>query len=173
MTVVRRPSPFGDLVTLRQAMDRLFEDSFVRPGRWVAAADSGQLAVDVQMTGAELVVQAQLPGVKPDDVEVTIENGTLVIAAQTRSDEQSETSQYLLREIRHGSMSRTIALPDGLEPDRARATFEDGLLILRIPRAEQVKPRTIRITPTAGDQTDAAVDPAGHDRSTNERSAGA
>jgi HSP20 family protein len=158
MTIVRRPSPFGELVTLRQAMDRLFEDSFIRPGRWQQATTgdpSGLLPLDVRMTGDELVVHAQLPGVKPEDVDVTIENGTLAIAADTSSDSQEEDQGFLVREIRRGSVSRAVALPDGLEADRATAEFENGVLTLHIPRAEQVKPRTIRITPTiAGKATD-------------------
>jgi HSP20 family protein len=159
MTVVRRPSPFGELVSLRQAMDRLFEDSFVRPNRWATSVEGGSLPLDVHVTGDELVVQAQLPGVKPEDLNVTVENGTLTIAAETRSEEKSENSQYLLQEIRRGSVVRTISLPDGLEPDRAKADFEHGLLTLHIPRAEQVKPRTIRITPTTDGQATSPVTP--------------
>jgi len=147
MTVVRRPSPFGELVSLRQAMDRLFEDSFVRPTRW-PAQEGVPLPLDVQVTDNELVVNAQLPGIKPEDVAITVENGTLTIAGETRSDDRTERDQYLLQEIRRGSVSRTVTLPDGLEPDKATANFEHGVLTLHIPRAEQVKPRTIRITPT-------------------------
>jgi len=159
MTIVRRPSPFGELVSLRQAMDRLFEDSFVRPNRWLTTANgesgAGFLPLDVHVTNDELVVQAQLPGVKPDDLDVTVENGTLTITGETSSDTRTEEQNYLVREIRRGSVSRTISLPDGLEPDRAKADFENGVLTLRIPRAEQVKPRSIKITPTiAGTATD-------------------
>jgi HSP20 family protein len=159
MTVVRRPSPFGELVSLRQAMDRLFEDSFVRPGRWVSGNGSdgqaGFLPLDVHVTDEELVVQAQLPGVKPDELNVTVENGTLTIAGETSSDTRTEERNFLVREIRRGSVSRTISLPEGLEPDKAKADFENGVLTLRIPRAEQVKPRAIKITPTiAGTATD-------------------
>ena len=147
MTIVRRPSPFGELVSLRQAMDRLFEDSFVRPGRWTTA-DGGSFPLDVHVTGDELVIQAQLPGVKPEDLNVTVENGTLTIEGETRSEERTENKQYLVQEIRRGAFSRTVTLPDGLEPDKAQANFEHGILTLRIPRAEQVKPRTFRFTPT-------------------------
>jgi HSP20 family protein len=129
-------------------MDRLFEDSFVRPARWAASGDSAPLPLDVHVTGDELVVQAQVPGIKPEDLNVTVENGTLTISGETRSEERTENSQFLLQEIRRGSVSRTISLPDGLEPDKAQANFDNGLLTLRFPRAEQVKPRTIRITPT-------------------------
>ncbi len=74
MTITRRPSPFGELLSLRQAMDRLFEDSFVRPTGWSPSAlDSRTLPVDVSMSSDELVVVAQLPGLEPDDVGITLE----------------------------------------------------------------------------------------------------
>jgi HSP20 family protein len=163
MTIVRRPSPFGELVSLRQAMDRLFEDSFVRPSRWstLASAEGGIVPLDVQVTAEELVVQAQLPGVRPEDLNVTVENGALTISGETRSEERREESNYLIQEIRRGSVSRTITLPEGLEPDKARATFEHGILTLRIPRAEQVKPRTIRISPTTDGHATSTHQPAG------------
>jgi HSP20 family protein len=149
MTIVRRHSPFGELVSLRQAMDRLFEDSFVGPRMWGGQpADSASLALDARMNPDELLVQAALPGVKPEDVEITIENGTLTITGETRSETRDEKDQVLLQEIRRGSFVRSVTLPNGLEADKASASFDDGVLTLRIPRAEQVKPRTIRISPT-------------------------
>ena len=149
MTIVRRSSPFGELVSLRQAMDRLFEDSFVRPRMWATQGLEGtSLALDAHVNSDELVVQAALPGVKPEDVEITIENGTLTISGDSRSESKDENNQYLLQEIRRGSFTRAITLPNGLELDKAQASFDNGVLTLRIPRAEQVKPRTIRINPT-------------------------
>lgn len=149
MTIVRRSSPFGELMTLRSAMDRLFEDSFVRPGRWAGAFDTGlSLPLDVTATTDEVRVEAALPGIKPDDVEITVENGTLTISGRTSEDRREGEGDYLLQEIRRGAFSRSVTLPTGLEPDKARATFQDGVLSLRIPRAEQVKPRQIRISPS-------------------------
>src|SRR5215212_1892124 len=99
MTIARRPSPFGELVTLRQAMDRLFEDSFVRPNRWAQSGEGGgSLPLDVRVTGEELVVQAQLPGVQPENLNVTVENGALTISGETHSEERSENNQFLLQE---------------------------------------------------------------------------
>lgn len=150
MTISRRPSPFGELLSLRQAMDRLFEDSFVGPRAWGGqASESSSLALDAQVNSDELLVHAALPGVKPEDVEITIENGTLTISAQSRTESKDENNQYLLQEIRRGSFVRSVTLPNGLEPDKATANFENGVLTLRIPRAEQVKPRTIKITATS------------------------
>ena len=85
MTLTRRPSPFGELVTLRQAMDRLFDDTVFRPYPALAGADVARLPLDVRTTPDALLVEASLPGVKPEDVEITVENGTLTIRAEDRS----------------------------------------------------------------------------------------
>jgi HSP20 family protein len=155
MTISRRPSPFGELLSLRQAMDRLFEDSFVRPRPGWALADGGGsgLPLDIRMNTDALVIEAALPGVRPDDVELTVENGTLTIHAESREERQEGEGDYLVQEIRRGEFSRSISLPSGLEPDKAQATFEDGILRLRIPRAEEVKPRQIRISATTNGQS--------------------
>jgi HSP20 family protein len=154
MTIARRPSPFGELLSLRQAMDRLFEDSYVRPGSWGnGSADAVALPLDVSTTKDELVIQAPLPGVRPDDVELTVENGTLTIRAEMNEERTEGEGEYLVREIRRGAFTRSMSLPTGLEPDKAQATFKDGMLTLRVPRAEQVKPRQIRISPTVDGQS--------------------
>lgn len=145
MTLVRRPSPFGELITLRRAMDRLIDDDFFRPA-W--NGDAGAPALDVSTTPDALVVEAALPGVKPDEVDITVENGTLTIRGETRTERQEGEGEFLVREIRRGSFARAVTLPSGLEPDKASASFEDGVLRLRIPKAEEVKPRQIRISPT-------------------------
>ena len=154
MTIARRPSPFGELLSLRQAMDRLLEDSFVRPGSWGdGSSEALALPLDVSSTKDELVIEAPLPGVRPDDVDVTVENGTLTIRAQMNTERTEGEGDYLVREIRRGTFTRSLSLPTGLEPDKAEATFKDGMLTLRVPRAEQVKPRQIRITPTVDGQS--------------------
>ena len=154
MTIARRPSPFGELLSLRQAMDRLFDDGFVRPVAWNATAlDHARLPVDVSVTPNELVVEAQLPGLKPDDVEITLENGMLKISGETTEDREDEKGDFVVREIRRGAIRRSISLPDGLQPDKATATFENGVLSLRIPKADDVKPRQIRISPTTNGST--------------------
>jgi len=144
MTIVRRSGPFGDLLSLRQAMDRLFEESFVNPGTW-QFGDGQLVPMDVVAGEGEIVVEAILPGVKPEDVEITVEGNALTIAGDTTSASPTKEGSVLLKEIRRGRFTRTLTLPDGLEPDRATATFEDGVLTLRIPKAEQVKPRQIKI----------------------------
>jgi HSP20 family protein len=149
MTMLRRPSPFSELVTLRQAMDRLFDEPFFRTANGGPGRDTADLALDVKSTKDALLVEAALPGVKPDDVEITMEGGTLTIRAETSQEreQKEDEGRYLLREISRGSFVRTLTLPNGLEADKAEATFENGVLKLRIPIAEQVKPKQIRISP--------------------------
>jgi HSP20 family protein len=107
-----------------------------------------------------VVVEGQLPGLKADDVDITIENDSLTIRGKASSDDERRDGDFLVREIRRGSFSRTVALPIGLEADKAEATFDNGVLTLRIPKAEQVKPRQIRITPsTSNGSHDAPVEP--------------
>ena len=146
MTIVRRPSPFGELMSLRSAMDRLFEDSFVRRGQ-LFDTTSATLPLDVTRTADALVVEAALPGIKPEDVEITVEDGTLSIRGEYHDERREGEGESLVSEIRRGTVSRSVSLPTGLEPDKATATFEHGVLTLRIPKAESVKPRQIRISP--------------------------
>lgn len=157
MTLVRRTSPLGELISLRQAMDRLFEDSFVRPRSWATGVfDGSSFPVDVTNGSDSITVEASLPGFKPDDVAITVENGVLSINAETRFERREGEGESVVQEIRRGRVSRTIALPTGTEPDKATATFEDGLLKLQIPKAEAVKPRQIRINATTNASKDSS-----------------
>jgi HSP20 family protein len=154
MTLVRRTSPLGELVSLRQAMDRLFEDSFVRPRSWTFGGFDGYgFPVDVTNGSDSITIEASLPGFKPEDVDITVENGVLSITAETSSEREEGEGESLVQEIRRGRVSRTIALPTGIEPDKATAAFEHGLLKLQIPKAEAVKPRQIRINATTNAST--------------------
>jgi HSP20 family protein len=152
MTIVRRPSPFSELMTLRQAMDRLFDDTVFRPYTSLGNGELSRLPLNVRTTADALIVEADLPGMRPEDVEITLENNTLTIRAEGRTERTEEQGDWLVREIGHGSVMRTVTLPTGLEADKAEATFEHGVLTLRVPKAEQVKPRQIQIRPvTAGE----------------------
>ena len=150
MTLVRRPSPFSELMTLRQAMDRLFDDTVFRPFTPYGNGDFSRLPLNVRTSADALLVEAELPGVKPEDVDITIENNTLTIRAEDRTERTEEQGDWLVREIAHGSVMRTVTLPTGLEADKAEATFEHGVLQLRIPKAERVKPHQIQIRPVTG-----------------------
>jgi len=147
MTTIRRNSPFGEMLSLRQAMDRLFEDSWVRPGAMSADGDHA-LAVDVRTTPNSLVVEAAMPGVKPEDVDISLLGDTLTISARSAEEKSGDEDGYTYREIRRGSFARSLTLPRGLKTDAAAASFDNGLLRLSIPKAEESKPRQIKIRPT-------------------------
>jgi HSP20 family protein len=147
MTLIRRSNPLGELISLRQAMDRLFEDSYVRPAA-AGGGDEQPLALDIYMTPDSLVVEAALPGVKPGDVDISVLGETLTIKASTSQQQSHDADGYSYREIRRGAFSRTVTLPGGLKADAATASFENGLLRLSIPKAEETKPRQIQIKPT-------------------------
>jgi len=158
MANLTRFDPLSEMVTLRQAMDRLFEDSFVSP--LTLRAYNGEApapALDVHETGDEIVVTAALPGLKPEDVDITITGQTLSIRGEFKADEKVERDQYLYRERRYGSFHRQLQLPVRVQGDAATATFEDGVLRLSIPKAEEVKPRQIGIKP-APKQVESSAD---------------
>lgn len=148
MANITRFDPVGEMVSLRSAMDRLFEDSFVSPMSWRTISGGGETItppIDVHETPDELVVTAALPGMKAEDVEITITGQQLTMRGEFKADEEVNRDQYLYRERRYGTFSRSVQLPVRVEGDRADATFTDGVLTLRIPKAEEVKPRQIRI----------------------------
>ncbi len=164
MANLTRFDPFGDMITLRQAMDRLFEDSVVSPLTWRRLeGETVTPALDVHQDADEFVVTAALPGIRPQDVEITLTGQTLVIRGEFKADEKITRDQYLYRERRFGSFNRQLQLPVRVEGDRTEATFEHGLLTLRIPKAEEVKPRQIQIK--AGDGEPVKVTPAADDGS--------
>jgi HSP20 family protein len=151
MTLIRRNSPFGELLSLRQAMDRLFEDSYVRSGS--LGEGPSPLALDVYTDEDAIVVEAALPGVRPEDVDISILGDTLTISGSMREEKKNDEGGYSYREIRRGNFSRSLTLPGGLSADAAKARFENGMLRLSIPKAEEAKPRQIKISPTSDERT--------------------
>lgn len=142
---ISRWEPFKDLMTLREAMDRLFEDSFVRPGtRWTPTEGTRlSLPLDVYTTDEEIVVSAAIPGVDPDKVEITIEGNNLTIKGEVAGP--LENVDYILQERAYGTFSRNLRLNIPVNADKAEATFEKGVLTLTIPKQDAVKPRTVKV----------------------------
>lgn len=146
MTNLVRWDPFHDLVSLREAMDRLFEESFVRPqGRWLAPVGVETLAVDMYETDDAIVVRAVVPGVKPEDLDVSVTGDTLTIKGETRAEEEVKEENYIRRERRYGSFCRSLLVPIPVVADKAEAEFENGVLTLTLPKAEEVKPKAIKV----------------------------
>ena len=145
---ITRWDPFREAVTLREAMDRLFEDSYV-PARRQAERQAEQreqvwrLPLDAYITAEEIVIVANMPGVKPEKVEITIEGDTLTIKGERPAP--LENVDYVLQDRSYGKFQRTLNINIPIDANKAEAKFEDGLLTLVVPKAEAVKPKTIQI----------------------------
>ena len=141
-----RWEPFGELMSLKQAMDRLFEESFVRPSRALSLLGEGAaVPIDMYQTDNEVVVKASLPGVKPEELDIHITGDTLSIKGETKAEKEIKREDYHYQERRYGAFARSVTLPGGLQADKAEASFEDGVLTLTIPKSEAVKPKTVKV----------------------------
>ncbi len=144
---ITRWDPFSEMMSLRQAMDRLFEESWVRPWGTMRGVDTGvgTLPLDLHETADDLVVTASLPGVKPEDIDVTVQGDILRIQGKMKQDQEIKEDQYHRRERRFGRFYREIALPVSVKADAVQARLENGVLTLHLPKAEEAKARRIPI----------------------------
>jgi HSP20 family protein len=135
------------MTTLREAMNQLFEEGTVHPRahRWVEGSRERKrrLPLDVYTTPEEIVISASLPGLTPDDVDISIEGDTLTIRGELQ--QPLENVNYLFQERVHGEFSRTLTLNVPVEAEDAEAVFENGVLILTLPKAEETKPKVIKV----------------------------
>ena len=147
MANIIRWEPFNEAVSLRDAMDRLFEESFITPRFFAPLREGvmGTLPLDVVENENEVVVKASVPGLKPEDIDITVVGETLTIKGQTKTEKKEEKSNYLLQERRFGSFQRAITLPVDVQSDKAQAEFDNGVLTLTLPKAEAVKPKQIKV----------------------------
>lgn len=139
---ISRWQPYGEFLSLRDAMDRLFEDSFVRAVR-PGSERAYTLPIDAYVTDQELVVVASMPGVDPNDVSITIEGDTLTIKGETKPP--LENVNYVFQERRFGPFYRQLQINVPVQADKAEASFDKGVLTLTIPKAEEVKARQIKV----------------------------
>ncbi len=145
--------PFGQMVSLREAMDRLLQDTFVRPTAGWRSMEGNRLALDVRDEENDYKIEASLPGVKPEDVQIQVMGDTITIRGEMREErEEKQKGNVLLRERRTGSFSRSFTLPMAVDADHAQAHFEHGVLTLTLPKAEAAKPRRIPLTGVHPDQ---------------------
>ena len=136
-------NPWDDMMSLREAMNHLLEDSYVRPV--AGTATRGNLALDLFEDGDNMEVTATLPGMNPEDVEIIVQGDVLTIKGEHKQQQERKQGNYHLRERRVGAFYRAIQLPCPVQPDKAQAEFRNGVLYLTLPKAEETKPKTIRI----------------------------
>ncbi len=135
--------PVREMATMRDSMDRIFEDFFSRSP--VNTEGYGSIDINMAQTDDAVIIKASIPGVKPDDINISITGETLTIRGETKEDQEFNDSDYHIREMRYGSFTRSILLPSLVIADKSNAEFENGVLKLTLPKAEQVKPKTITI----------------------------
>ncbi len=150
MATITGWSPVGEPIALRDAIDRLFESSVLQPRRANTATGNGgqvwRMPMDVYETAHEIVVRAWLPGVRPENLEITWDQGTLTIRGSVADVQPGEQQvAWHARELFHGEARATVALPGQLDVEKADASLEDGVLTLRVPKAEAARPRQIRV----------------------------
>ena len=143
MSNLIRWEPAREMMTLRDAMDRLFDDAFTRPlsirDGWSAPA------IDMYQTDNEIVVKAALPGIKAEEVQINITGDVLTLKGETKHEEEKKEKAWHIREQRWGAFERSVALPTEVVTDKAKAEFENGILTITLPKAEEVKPKIINI----------------------------
>ncbi len=143
MSNLIRWEPMREMMTLREAMDRLFDDAFTRPVG--LSGVSAMPAIDMYQTGDEVVVKATLPGLKAEDVHITVTGETLTLRGEYKQENEQKETTYHIREQHSGSFERSLLLPTDVKSDKAKADFEDGILTITMPIAEEVKPKSITI----------------------------
>jgi HSP20 family protein len=145
MSNLTRWEPAREMMTLREAMDRLFDDAFTRP---LSIRDGWSLAtpaIDMYQTDNDVVVKASLPGIKAEDVQINITGDILTLKGEVKQEEESDDRAWHIREQHFGSFERSIVLPTDVKSNKAEAVFENGILTVTLPKADEVKPKTINI----------------------------
>jgi HSP20 family protein len=147
MSNLTRWEPTRDTMTLREAMDRLFDDAFTRPFSIMRDGGSNwsSPAIDMYQTDNEVVVKAALPGIKSDEVQINVTGDILTLRGETKQEEEKKDKSWHMREQRWGAFERSVRLPTTVVADQAKADFENGILTVTLPKSEKVKPKTITV----------------------------
>ncbi len=143
MSNLTRWEPVHEMMTLREAMDRLFDDAFTRPVNMHGG--SVVPAINLYQTEDEVVVKASLPGMKAEDVHISITADVLTLSGEFKQESEKKEATYHIREQSSGAFERSVVMPTEVQSDKAQADFENGVLTIKLPKAEAVKPKTINI----------------------------
>ena len=142
--MLTRWDPYREMMLIRNRMDRrLNHELAMAPSSWKSI--KWGIALDVAESDDDFMVKASLPGINPDDLEITFNDNQLTIKGDVKEDTELDEAHYHLRERRYGAFTRSIKLPSGIESDKIEAKYDDGVLKLRLPKAEEVKPKRIAI----------------------------
>jgi len=143
-TAIRRFEPFSGLI-LQDQLGRLLNEAFGRASEEASIATWAP-AVDIFETGQELVVKADLPDVKPEELDIRVENNILTIRGERRFEKNVTEDKYLRVERSYGSFSRSFSLANTVNPEAIKADYQHGVLTLTIPKREEAKPKQIKVS---------------------------
>ncbi len=138
-----RFEPMREMVRMSDAMDRLFDNIYGQGWKDSELFDSP--SVDMYQTENEIVIKASLPGMKAENIQISVVGEVLTLRGTIGSEEVVKEASYHIRERQSGSFSRSLALPSAVQSDKARAEFENGVLTLTLPKAEETRPKTITV----------------------------
>ncbi|MEZ4522676.1 MAG: Hsp20/alpha crystallin family protein [Thermomicrobiales bacterium] len=141
---IQRWDPWRDIISLREAMNSLLDDSFARPRAELAAITTG-MAIDLRESEDAYIVETVLPGATSDNVDISVLGDKLRIAAEISESKEQQEAKWLVRERRYGSFERSITLPGHVRADEATADFRDGILTVTLPKAEESRARQIPV----------------------------
>jgi HSP20 family protein len=144
MTMIRRPQ-FGDFVSLRDAMDRLFDETMFRPLRIGNGKHEAVPALDLYTTPEAVIAEIALPGVSPDAVDVTVADDLVTVTGSFKEEKETTEAGFVHRELSRGAFQRAFTLPAAVDAEAAKATFKEGILTLTLPKTEQVKPKHLKV----------------------------
>ncbi len=150
MSKLVRWNPMREAADLFNEFDRVLESPLYRarmgmPLRTNDVVGSWSLALDVAEKGDVFTIKASLPGIKPEDLNVTLEDNVLTVQGEVKEDETIEEETYHIRERRFGSFSRSLRFPVPVNANEIVASYDNGVLTLTVPKAEEVKPKRIEI----------------------------
>ncbi len=148
-TTLTRWEPSSEMASMRNMMDRLFEQSFGRLPSFRGSEELGpaNLSLDVVENGESFVVKAAVPGVDPKDIDISVDDDVLTIKGEFQHKDETTEDNYIRRELRYGSFQRQLRLPPTVDAENARADFEHGMLKLTLPKRPEARARSIKITP--------------------------
>lgn len=136
----------SEIMSLRDAMDKLFEDSFVRPWSMFTGAEKGlPMNIDLYQTDEAVVVEANLPGVQPENIDVRVQGDVLTIKAETKQNKDIAEERFAYKERRYGMIERSVLLPVPVQADKSEAKMENGVLKLTLPKQEEAKVKSIKV----------------------------
>jgi len=142
---ITRFDPVSEVQRMNDVFDRLFGTPLLASHRFVAGPRDLTIPLDVVEKEDKLIIRAAVPGVSPDDLNVSIENGVLTISGESRHEEENEQDKVYFRECSYGSFTRSIRLPQNLEVDKVDAEFDNGFVNIALPKMPEEKPKALKV----------------------------